>query len=192
MKKIGLVGEDPNDTSAIENLLNQKYHSQAKFIKLAKGIKGTQLDTVKLKKQVVSEFNSKKCDFAICIRDLDAFESQTDKVNERLKWFSEIEKSISKSILLLNIWELEALIYADIETFETKYHTKLNFKGNPISIQNPKEKLKAATRNSKNKFHESHCPEIFKKIRIDTVIKNCNGFKNFIADFENHLNPNKP
>ena len=187
MKKIGLVGEDPNDTSAIENLLNQKYITQAKFIKLAKRIRGSQLDTDKLKKQVVFDFKYEKCDFVICIRDLDGLESENDKIIKRLNWHSEIESSVKKSLILLNIWELEALIYADIEIFNKIYNSTIKFRGNPEFIKAPKEELIRKTRNNQKEFHENHCPDIFKELRFENIMKNSKSFKNFIAELEKQL-----
>jgi len=65
MIRVGLVGEDPNDTSSIINLLQQKYKGKAQFYPLAKGIKGHQLDNPKIKKSLPIEFASKKCKFII-------------------------------------------------------------------------------------------------------------------------------
>lgn len=50
MIKVGLVGEDPNDTLSIKNLLEKRYKAKVQFYQLAKRIKGFQLDNPKIKK----------------------------------------------------------------------------------------------------------------------------------------------
>ncbi len=85
MVRIGLVGEDPNDTSAIKNLLERRYGQKAQFLPLVKGIKGHHLDGTKIKSLLPIEFDDHKCKFVIYIRDLDAFKSQTTKVKEKIK-----------------------------------------------------------------------------------------------------------
>lgn len=85
MIKVGLVGEDPNDTSAIKNLLDQKYKNRVKFIPLLKRINGYQLDNNKIKNSLSVEFEDRKCKFVLYVRDLDAYKSQTDKINVSIR-----------------------------------------------------------------------------------------------------------
>ena len=53
MIKIGLVGEDPNDTDSIKNLLEKKYKKRVQFITLLKRINGYQLDNNKVKNSLL-------------------------------------------------------------------------------------------------------------------------------------------
>jgi hypothetical protein len=181
MKRIGLLGEDPNDTTSIKNLLQKKYKNKAIFLPITNGVKGFQLDTPKVKATLKIEFASRKCEFVIYIRDLDGFKSQKQKVKEKEIWFKDLDATVNnKGVLLLNIWELEGLIMADISTFNKLYKTKHNFKGDPMMQKEPKEILKRLTSSSRKKYKESDCPEIFDKLNILTVEKNCSYFKEFI------------
>jgi len=65
-----------------------------------------------------------------------------------------------------------------------KIELKTNFPGNPMFKREPKEYLKTQTRKSRRKFDVFENPSIFKKLRIEKVIKNCPYFKNFIITFE--------
>lgn len=188
MIKVGLVGEGPNDTSSIKNLLEKRYKKRIKFCVLTPRIKGYQLDTEKLKKQLPIEAADQHCKLVIFIRDLDALESDKRKFKERKDWFNKLDKLINNTgLLLLNIWELEALILGDFEVFKKAYNPSKNFKGNPLFQVNPKEFLKSITSKSAKQFHESDCPELFKKLDINLVEKNCSCFSSFITDFDRKL-----
>lgn len=183
MVKIGLVGEDPNDTYSLKNLLLKKYKGEVQFFPLVKGIKGYQLDNPKVKRALPIEFSSKKCNFIIYIRDLDGFKTEKEKVGAKKKWFQELDAMINgKGMLLLNIWELEALIFADISSFNKLYSISYSFKKDPVSLKEPKEELKKITKHNNKKYKESHCPEIFNKLDFDVVEKNCSYFKEFISE----------
>ncbi|MDN3598141.1 DUF4276 family protein [Mucilaginibacter myungsuensis] len=148
-----------------------------------KGIRGHQLDSPKIRRALPVEFEDSGCKFVVYIRDLDGFKSQDDKLAAKQNWFKELDATVNKQgLLLLNIWELEALIFADIDTFNRLYKTNHTFKKDPMLIIDPKEALKALTSNKK--YEESHCPEIFKHLNIDEVIKNCSCFSEFITEFD--------
>ena len=188
MIRVGLVGEDPYDTLSIKHLLEKRYNKRVQFYPLVKGIKGHNLDAPKIKKLLPIEFTDKKCKFIIYIRDLDAFETQKAKVQSRKKWFLELDAQINKQgILLLNIWELEALILADFDTFKQAYKTDHKFSSDPMRQENPKELLKRMTSRSNKQFKEAHCPELFKQLDITKIEENCLCFKNFIIDFDKKL-----
>jgi hypothetical protein len=188
MIKVGLVGEDPNDTSSIQNLLEKRYRKQVRFHTLTKRIKGYDLDTGKIKKILPIEFEDTKCDLVIFIRDLDSLQSDNIKLKQRLNWFKELNALVNKKgLLLLNIWELEALILGDIDTFNTEYKISHRVKSNPMFQTNPKEFLKQLTAKSNNQFHESKCPELFKKLDINLIEKNCSCFSSFITEFDKKL-----
>jgi hypothetical protein len=188
MIKVGLVGEDPNDTSSIQNLLEKRYKDHVQFYTLTKRIKGYDLDTIKIKKALPIEFEDKGCDLVIFVRDLDALESEKIKLKQRIIWFKELDDLVNnKGLLLLNIWELEALILGDIDAFNKLYKTTYSFKSNPMFQKEPKELLKQITYKSNRQFKESDCPDIFNKLNIDTILKSCSCFSRFINEFDKRL-----
>jgi len=188
MIKVGLAGEDPNDTLSIKNLLEKRYSKKVLFCQLAKRSMGYQLDNPKIKRSLPIEFASANCDFILYIRDLDALRSDKLKLKAKLDWFKDLDAAINKKgILLLNIWELEALILGDMATFNKLYKVSHKFKGDPMFEDKPKETLKNLTFKSQKQFKESHCPEIFKQLDIDLVEKNCSCFRDFIAQFNNKI-----
>lgn len=188
MVKIGLVGEDPNDTLSIKNLLLTRYKNGISFHQLAKGVKGYQLDTEKLKRTLIIEMEDQNINLIIYIRDLDAFKTNKSQLKNREDWFHKLNNQFDKNgLLLLNIWELEALILADIDTFNQVYHISHRFTGDPSNIENPKETLKRLTSKSNKKYKESDCPEIFKKLDIEVIKNKCGYFNSFIKNFAQKL-----
>jgi hypothetical protein len=87
-----------------------------------------------------------------------------------------------KNLLLVHVYELEALVFADLETFNREYGTEIKHANKKVSeIESPKEKLIQHTRPEK-KYQTSHCPELFSKMNIETVIQNCPYFKKFTEE----------
>ena len=188
MIRIGLVGEDPNDTYSIANLLLKKYSGKIQFFILAKGIRGFHLDNPKIKKTLPIEFKSRNCSFVIYIRDLDGFKQEQVKINSRTKWFKELDATLNNNgLLLLNIWELEGLILADIATFNKLYNVSYKYSGDPMVKKEPKEELMRITRKNRKQYRESHCPDIFKELDFAQVEKKCAYFKDFIAELNKKL-----
>jgi hypothetical protein len=187
MTRVGIAGEFKNDIDAISHLIHQKYQDSLIFKNISPNLRGDDIVSPKGRRVIINNFKLHNCKFAICIRDLDGFITETDKIKNRLDWHSEIETEIKESVLLLNIWELESLIFADIEVFNDLYKTKLNFKGDPEFVKEPKEELKRKTRNNKKEFHENDCPAIFKKLRFEVVFKNSKTFKKFIQELDKKL-----
>jgi hypothetical protein len=120
---------------------------------------------------------------------LDAFKSQKDKLQAKTQWFRDLDALVNnEGILLLNIWELEALIFGDIEAFNKIYKTKYKATRDPMLIKEPKELLKNLTiKSPKRQFHESHCPEIFSQLNIDKLEAKCSCFKDFITEFDEKI-----
>lgn len=56
MIRIGLLGEDSNDTSSIQNLLLKNYKKRVQFFPLVKNLKGHQLDTDRVARILIVEF----------------------------------------------------------------------------------------------------------------------------------------
>ncbi len=72
------------------------------------------------------------------------------------------------------------MIFGDIDTFNKIHSTKYHFKGNPMSIKEPKEQLKRISYKSKKSYKESDCVEIFKHLDIKKLEDNCIFFSDFI------------
>lgn len=185
MISVGLVGEDPHDTISIKNLLNQRYKRDIVFKPLASRIRGYQLDNPKIARSLHAEWNTGKFKFIVFIRDLDGFKSEPLKIKTKLEWFEGLNKiSGGENVLLLNIWEIEALIFGDIETFNKMFNTSINFKGDPMYLKDPKEILMRETRKGKKQYREHDCPQIFSKLNIDIIEKKCVFFQNFLQIFD--------
>lgn len=188
MIKIGLVGEDPNDTSSIKNLLSQKFGKKVKFLTLAKRVKGHHLDTPKIQKVIQLEYAGQKCNFIIFIRDLDGYSTDIEKVAHKTNWFKKLNLAFGgNNLFLLNIWELESLILSDIDTFNKIYSIKYKFNGDATKIKDPKEKLASLTSNGSKRFNESHCPDIFKKLNINIIENNCSYFRSLLNEINEKI-----
>lgn len=180
--KIGLVGEAPNDSNAIKNLLNKKYGlPDYLFYALLNNIHGSQLDNQKTKRLLRIEYEIEKPDIVIFIRDLDGTLKKNTTLKSRNKYFGDCNKVVDKKgIFLLNIYEIEALIISDIETFNRFFNCQLTYEGDPMEVKNPKEDLKSKC----HQFKESLNPDIFELLTFETVKQNCTYFNTFILKFE--------
>lgn len=179
--RVGLVGEAPNDTSAIGDLISKRF-SDFTFFPMLNRINGSSLDSQKIKRFLRIEFEDKNPDVIIFIRDLDSILPNKEKLLERKKYFSESNSVVdNKGIFLLNIYEIEALILADINTFNNLFGTNINLNTDVMTIKEPKEFLKAFT----NKYNESKNVEIFNQLEFNIVYDNCQYFNQFIKKFEN-------
>jgi hypothetical protein len=85
-----------------------------------------------------------------------------------------------KGIYLLNIYELEALILADIEVFNKAYGCDIEKHADPMKVSGPKEVLIEATRKADKQFNVSHNPQIFSVLNFETLKQNCRYFAIFI------------
>lgn len=185
MKLIALVGEDPNDTKAIQNLLSQKYSRDVSFYPIIRNKRGDQLNNASTINALKIELEVRKYDYVIFIRDLDGLQTDKRKLDNRIKWFDNLNKVCNKrGLLLLNIYELEALILADIEVFNKEYKVSIANIGNVMFKKEPKEFLISKTAKTRKKYAESHCPDIFRKIRFAQVTANCEYFKAFIDKWD--------
>jgi len=127
------------------------------------------------------EYELQAPDIVIFIRDLDALETDRKARRKRQVVFSFSNSIVDhKGISLLNIFEIEALILADIEAFNRHYETTIAAFTDPMLILEPKEVLIAATRGFNNRFEVSHNPHLFTLLNFDTVKQNCRYFSAFI------------
>lgn len=188
IKKVGLIGEDPNDTRSIKHLLEQQYSGLVSFSPMLKNIRGSQLDSKKILRSLSIEFDDLNPEIVIFIRDTDGVISESEKIETKQKWFQSLKPTVNqKGILLLNIFELEALIFADISTFNRMYGSEVQFDGNVHYLKEPKEQLKRKTFDCAKRFEESHCPEIFKQLNFKQIRNRSKVFSEFITDFERTL-----
>lgn len=185
-KKIGLIGEDPNDTIAIKNLLLQRHTTGLQFEQLLKRKRGYELNNPRYAAALKIEYDAKRPDFIIFIKDADALPSEREKIKEVEEWFSKLNKVVNnKGILLKNIYELEALILTDIDTFNKYYNVNIKYNKNVMFHKEPKEFLKLKTKAQKQ-YQESHCPELFTKLNFDKVLT-CSEFSKFYEAFKAKL-----
>jgi hypothetical protein len=184
MKRIGLVGESPNDTLSIKNLLSRNY-KQYQFIQLGRNIRGNQLDSPPFFRIILTEGEYNKVDTVIAIRDLDSLESNEPQLKAKNEWARKVRAKFIKlnNFFLLNITELESLILADIETFNNIYKTKIKYTKNPEFKSEPKKVLRDKTRGNAREYNENDAPDIFKKIDLNKI-KKCKSFKKFLTEFE--------
>lgn len=187
-KLIGLVGEDPNDTRSIIHLLERKLPRSVSYTPLIRNKRGYQLDNVRTKEALKIECKRKKPHVVIFIRDADGICTQEDKIKKCKQWYDNLSNEIgARHILLLNIYELEALIFADIDTFNRHYKTTIKGGRDVTYIAEPKEELIRQTRKLNKQYAESHCPELFKSLNVENVINNCVYFKAFVNDLNELL-----
>lgn len=188
--RVGLVGESPYDTLAIKNLLSKKY-SDLSFKVLAEGVTGCQLDSPKLSRAISVALRNEPFDVILYMRDLDGFRTQTSKIEELNNWYNKLNEEFGgNGLFLLNIWELEALILADIDTFNKNHKTSHQFKGDPSMQSRPKETLQRITKDSRKKYTVSRSPEIFNQLDINTVERNCVYFRQFLKQFSKAVSVN--
>lgn len=181
--KIGLVGEAPNDVDSIRHLLS-KSHSELQYINFLNNINGSQLDSQKTKRFLRIEYESKRPDIVIFIRDLDGLKTDKDQLNKRKEYFKEFNSVVDKKgIFLLHIYEIECLFFFNISVFNSEYGCNVDFNTQPELIREPKEYLKNFT----NKYSEIHNSEIFKKININELL-NCEYFSLFYKKFVSTIN----
>ena len=183
--KIALIGEAPNDTQAIKNLLIKRYETgKYEFVFMLQRINGSNLDSQKTKRFLRVEFENQKPDLVIFIRDLDALLNDKSKLDERKFYFTEFNSVVDKKgFYLLNIFEIEALILADIDSFNVLYQTNIDTFLDVMLIQQPKELLKNASKH----YNESHNGAIFEKLEFDKVME-CKYFNDFIVELDKYLN----
>ncbi len=185
MKIIGLIGEDPNDTTSIKNLLLKKHPSGLVFKQLLRNKRGNQLDNPKVAASLKIEFESAQPHFVLFIRDVDGLPTELVKIKKVDDWFNKLNLVVNdKGILLKNIYELEALILADIATFNKIYHTTISFTSNVMYQNDPKGFLMQKTSKTKNQYKESHCPQIFDELNVDEILAKCSYFKTFYHSFK--------
>ncbi|HEY0068073.1 MAG TPA: DUF4276 family protein [Flavisolibacter sp.] len=175
MMRVGVVGEYPTDIQSVVNLLNKKYRKDMDFFPLIYDVHGSNLDNPKIKHQLRREYQIEKPELVIFIRDLDGLEHETDKIKERRSYFNEFNKVIDRrGILLLNIYELEALLLADIDAINRHYKVSIVVE-DCMAQPDPKGFLKRQI----EKYTTGHNPALFSKLRYANVVSACRYFSSF-------------
>lgn len=193
MKRIGIISENyNNDSKAVAYLLKKKFSEHAAFIPLLKSISGAGLDEIRKVTAILkTEIAKNKIDLLILVRDLDGLLSDKKGIKQVENWAQTIKKKLSTKQLFIIIFELEALILADVDAFNTIYKIRYQLKTSPKFQSNPKELLKQITRKTKRKYKESDAPEIFQQLNFQKVYQNHKGeysFQSFIKELENTIN----
>jgi hypothetical protein len=181
MIRVGMIGEYPSDTKAIANLLNKKYANAIEFFPLIRDVHGSNLDNQKIKHLLRKEYEIEKPDFVLFVRDLDGLEHHTEQINYRKSCFTDFNSVINrKGILLLNIYELEALLLTDIEAVRKYYGKEIDHVEDCMVIESPKEFIKKNI----SSYSTGHNPELFALLDYKIVIAKCRYFKKFDKEFE--------
>jgi len=196
--RIGIISENyDHDSKALKALLSQHSFKEEEqiievlFIPIGKNIEGDQLLGIKTSRIINIECKKKNINLVILAKDLDALPSNHKKIKKLSEKIQQLATKIDHHLLpFIIIYEQEALILADIQTFNNIYGTSSSFKGNPQKQSEPKEFLKRITAKSNRKYKVSDTPEIFQQLNIQTVLKNHSGdnsFQSFIKKLEEKL-----
>lgn len=179
--KIGLVGEAPNDTTSIKNVLVKKYSEQEHtYIPMLDRINGSQLDSQKTKRLLRIEYEIKQPDVIVFIRDLDGLINDKEKLANRKAYFTEFNSVVDKKgVFLLNIFEIESFVLSHLDCFNNLFGTNHTYDADPMEQIEPKEFLKTLS----NKYNESYNPELFAALDFDKAI-NCKFFSIFLNKFD--------
>mgnify|MGYP000878480721 CR=1 FL=1 len=181
--KIGLVVENPNDTIAIRALLRNRLGNDIEFFDLLRNVNGDDLENQKIKHRFRREFQIEKPEIVLFIRDLDALEHDLAQLERRKAYFGEWNNVVDKKgVFLLNIYELEALIWADIDTYNIYASLSIQPPLDPMLIVDPKGELR-----KHGPYNEGQAREIFHLLRPDIVAQNCRYFADFLKEFERRI-----
>lgn len=166
----------------------EKNYQECSFKFLLNNITGSQLDEQKTKHLLRKEYRFEKPDIIIFIRDLDALENDVKQLEVRKQYFRNFNSVVDKKgIYLLNIFEIEALILADVDCFNRIYKSSITKIVDPMKMEQPKEFLKLATRKAVKQFNESHNSEIFNLLDFDIVKVNCRYFDTFVKNLNKEI-----
>jgi hypothetical protein len=202
MIKIGLVGENPNDTTAIANLLKQQTAYHFHFFTMLNDVNGDDLDSDRALSLIRTEYQFNRPDLVVYIRDLDALETDTEKIQRRKELFQKKRRRVNgRAILLLIVFESEALVLADVDgflnyligqqlrrtpafsseeraAFINEKRNLLSHVSDPMLERNPKETLI-----ERFGYDESKLAKIAEHLKLETVVQNHRGFALFLKRF---------
>lgn len=187
--RVGLLGESPNDTEAIKVLLQRQYAARITCFALLERLTGGTLDSNKILRALPVACDRKRPDVIVVIRDLDALASDAAQFKIRRAYFARINEQVGgQALYLLHIYEFEALIAADIQTFNALYKSVCKVPGDPTQLVDPKKLLQQATHKSpKGAYHENHSAAICAKLDYAKLVRNCRYFREFDEVFAARL-----
>jgi hypothetical protein len=186
--RVGLLGESPNDTKAMEALLKPRYGQRVEFFTLLRNVTGDMLEYAETFRNLRKEYEWEKPNLVIAIRDLDTLETKGAKWRQRQAYFRKVATVVEqKSLPLLHIYEIEALICADIAKFNATYGCACEVPADPMTIAEPKERLMAATPPGKPRYAEGHCAKLLAEVSYDMLLTNCRYFAEFDLDFSQRI-----
>jgi hypothetical protein len=185
MIRMGIIGENfQNDACALKSFIAPQYKDTIEFVPILKGLNGGTPPIKKVKNLLPIDMSKHKLNALLCVLDLDT----PTKWADRKAWFQSIKKSTTlKSIFYVAVMELEALILADIDTFNKIYKIKGQYTKNPMVNTDPKSELKNRTYDNARKYDVTDAEEIFKQLNFEIVYRKHIGehsFHSFIDDFE--------
>lgn len=184
--KVGIINENLNDSNALITLLQKYLEEDHELLPILPGIEGSQWDSNKALKLIKLEYKEQETDIIIMSRDLDAFESERKPKQTRNRFFNNINNAIDNTgVKLLHIWELEALLFADIENLNTHYGTTIPKPPDVMNIKEPKEELSRLTKNTSKPYREGHVAEVCNSLDTNVIIENCKYFQKFIRTLRN-------
>lgn len=191
MFRVGLLGESPNDTKAMEALLKPRYGQQVEFFTLLRNVTGDMLEYAETFRNLRREYEWEKPNLVIVIRDLDGLTTKGPKWRQRQAYFRKVASVVEhKSLPLLHIYEIEALICADITKFNSTYNCACTVPGDPTTLAEPKEWLMAATAPGQPRYAEGHCAKLLAVVNYDMLLANCRYFAAFDQEFNQRIPTN--
>jgi hypothetical protein len=189
--RIGLLGESPNDTVAIQGLLRKQFGDRLEFVTLLDDVTGSQLDDAITPKLLRFQFQLYRPRIVVVIRDLDGRENDfTATRRQRLSFFRRMNTIVEqRGIYLLNICSIEALLLADADVINDHYGCRCVVEVDPAHIDNPSDVLAHVT---SGRYAEGHCRELFPQLRYDRLIEVCDYFAKFHHEFTARLTEPRP
>ncbi len=193
-KKIGVIGEHPNnDAAAIIALLEQYVCSEYELVVFpTKLLRGGMLDSIKLlQNQLLFELSREKYECLILIRDLDDLASAKAKIKEKEKWFQKVNKMTGGiNFFFLIIYELESLMLCDLDALNSYFQTPIYISKAPMLVKTPKEELTLQTKNSAmNPYNPSDSVAILRKLDFQQLYQNHIGehsFQTFVEELKHN------
>lgn len=189
MKRIVVIGENENDTAPMCAVWNKKFSQKALFKPILIEFEGDQLESPKFFKVLRAHLKANATNGIIAIRDLDGIRTESKKMDLRHQWFEKVASCSSKSALLLFVYQIEALHYADSSVFNKRFNANLKDVPNPEFVRKPKEKLKEVSKkNGKVQFKESHNKDLVPKLDFTKVEQRCQFYRDFLASLKTEFN----
>jgi len=184
--KVAVIGENPNDTSAIIPLIARLCEEEHSFISLLGRIRGGMWDSKKHQKMLGLEYKDKQPDVTVLMRDLDGFEDDKEQKRKRSEFFNALQEQVNHTgIKLLHIWELEALMFSDIDNLNRYYGISYAKPDDPMKIEDPKGELQKVTKNSHKPYEESDAADVCKELNPKVIRENCRYFDDFVRKLRN-------